>query len=253
MHLPTIALLLLTQAALADDLPPPNLAALQGSDGTVARLIEAHRLASLGQSARDPVLLFAAARLMQGITLREVTRQTVDAAVVPATEPKPDTAKKPKKDAATVVTPDVAAIAVVPDPARSAPLPGNLAPLALMEAARIMLPEGDILRDAIADAETETPPPGPVAQVTSLSQDAGGNTTFSLPLAGQSYGEIGLLRLGAGHLAFKVTDAAGNPVCEDTSAGPSALCGIVPRESGAFLVTITNDGGDPAPYLLITN
>lgn len=112
---------------------------------------------------------------------------------------------------------------------------------------------GDILRDAIADAETETPPPGPVAQVTALSQDAGGNTTFSLPLPGQSYGEIGLLRLWGGHLTLKVTDAAGNPVCQDSSAAPSALCGIIPRESCSFLVTITNDGGNPARYLLITN
>ena len=54
-------------------------------------------------------------------------------------------------------------------------------------------------------------------------------------------------------MTLKVTDAAGNTICQDTSAGPSALCGIIPRESGSFLVTITNDGGDPAPYLLITN
>lgn len=254
MRLPVL-LTLLALPALADDLPPPNTSPLHGTDGTVARLIEAHRLASLGQTAHDPVLLFAAARLMQGVTLREVTRQTAEPAAPP--EAKPDKTKKPKKDAAVAPAPDVPAITVVPDPAQSAPLPGSLNPQALMEAARAMLPSGDLMRDVIADAEGEIPPPGPVAEVTSLTQTAGGNTTFSLPLAGQSYAEIGLLRLdpdlGQGHLTLKVTDAAGNLICQDTSASSFALCGIIPRESGAFLVTVTNDGGETAPYLLITN
>jgi hypothetical protein len=124
---------------------------------------------------------------------------------------------------------------------------------ALLDAARDMAPEGDILRDVIADARADTPPPGPVAEVTSLRQSPGGATTFALPMAGQSYGEVGLLRLSGGPVTLRVTDAAGNPVCQDASAGPSALCGFVPRESDRFLVTITNDGSIPADYLLITN
>lgn len=235
------ALALLPLPAWAED--APNIAPLHGQDGAVARLLEAHRLQALGTDMRDPVLLMAAARLMQGVTLREVTRTEASPAA-----PKPDPKKKKAKEADAPVT-----ATVVPDPARAAPLPGSLDPGALMEAARGFLPEGDILRDAIADAEGETPPPGPVAEVTSLVQDAGGATTFALPLSGNSYGEIGLLRLGAGHLVLKVTDAAGNPVCEDASASRAALCGIVPRQSDRFLVTITNDGGVSAPYLLISN
>ena len=235
------ALALLPLPAWAED--APNISPLHGQEGAVARLLEAHRLQALGKDMRDPVLLMAAARLMQGVTLREVTRTEAGPA-----EPKPDARKKKAKEADAPVT-----ATVVPDPAQEAPLPGTLDPKALMEEARAMLPEGDILRDAIADAEGETPPPGPVAEVTSLVQDAGGGTTFALPLAGNSYAEIGLLRLGEGHLVLKVTDAAGNPVCEDASAGPAALCGVVPRESGGFLVTVTNDGGVSAPYLLVTN
>lgn len=240
------ALALVPLPAWAED--TPNIAPLHGQDGAVARLLEAHRLQALGKDMRDPVLLMAAARLMQGVTLREVTRTEAGPA-----EPKPDAKKKKTKEAPTTSASAPVTATVVPDPARQAPLPGTLDAKALMEAARAMAPEGAILRDAIADAESETPPPGPVAEVTSMIQDAGGATTFALPLAGNSYAEIGLLRLGEGHLVLKVTDAAGNPVCLDASAGPTALCGVVPRESGGFLVTITNDGGVSAPYLLVTN
>ena len=261
MRLPLVLALLALPAAAQEN--PPNVSPEQGADGSVARLIEAHRLADLGLEMRDAVLVFAAARLMQGVTLREVTRtQASPIEVTVARGPKPDEKKK-KKDkmadaAKPVVQPAAQTVAldapvVVPDPAQSAPLPGALAVHDLMETARTLLPEGDLLRDVIANAETEVPPPGPVAEVTSLLQAPGGETTFALPLAGQSYAEIGLLRLGAGHLTLRVTDAAGNPVCRDTSAGPSALCGVVPRESDHFLITITNDGADQAPYLLITN
>lgn len=246
--------LLLALPARADDLPPPNLAPLRGAEGAAARLIEAHRLHAIGLSARDPVVVLAAARMMQGVTLREVTRTSAR----PVTEPE----EKPRKKKAKAATPDLPPAdlppadplpTTVPDPAQSAPLPGALDVHAMMEEARDLVPEGELLRDVIADAESETPPPGPVAEVTSLVQSPGGAVTFALALAGDSYSEIGLLRLGAGLLTLRVTDAAGNPVCQDASAGPSALCGIVPRESDHFLVTITNEGTEPAPYLLITN
>lgn len=242
---PLLALALLAPALRAEDLPPPNIAPIHGRDGAVARLIEAQRLALLGQSVRDPVLLLAAARLMQGVTLREVTRARSD----PVAEPAEKSATKKTRQPAA----EAAAIPVVPDPAQAAPLTGALDPAALMQAARALLPQGSLLRDAIADLAAEVPPPGPVAEVTSLLQAPQGATTFALPLAGQSYAEIGLLRLGPGHLTLRVTDTAGHPVCQDASAGPSVLCGVVPRESARFLVTISNDGAEPAPYLLITN
>ena len=227
----------------------PNLSPLHGQDGSVARLIEAHRLADLGATTRDPVLLLAAARLMQGVTLREVPR----ALAAPVDQPTEKPAKKKGKEPAKNTAGPVPAIQTVPDPAQQAPLTGLLDAAALMEQARALLPQGSLMRDAIADLAAELPPPGPVAQVTSLTQDPGGATTFALPLAGQSYAEIGLLRLGPGHLTLRVTDAAGHPVCQDASAGPAVLCGLVPRESDRFLVTIGNDGADTAPFLLITN
>lgn len=242
------ALALAALVGRADEVPP-NIAPLQGQDGAVARLIEAHRLADLGTAMRDPVLVLAAARLMQGVTLREVPRKTAPAVAEPAEKAAAKAGKKKAKDAPTAVT----AIAVVPDPAQQAPLPGALDAAALMEQARAMLPQGSLLRDAIAGLAAEVPPPGPVVQVTSLVQAPGGATTFALALAGQSYAEIGLMRLGPGHLTLRVRDAAGHPVCLDASAGPSVLCGLVPRQSDRFLVTIANDGADAAPYLLLSN
>jgi hypothetical protein len=265
MRLP-LFLALLALPAFAEG--APDLGPMIGRPGSVARLIEAHRLYQLGQSAHDPVLVFAAARLMQEVTLREVTRTLAEPLPTP---PEPEKKPKDKKDKSNVdpakdgeplAAPAATAATVVPDPAQSAALPGALTPAAMMAEARNMVPDKDLLRDVIANAETETPPPGPVAQVTSLIQSAGGNTTFSMPLAGGSYGEIGLLRLSpdltpdhasAGHLSMLVTDAAGNPVCVDASASASALCGIVPKETGTFRITVTNDGTAPAAYLLITN
>ncbi len=258
----TLCLVLFALPAFAET--TPNVSPATGRPGTVARLIEAHQLYLLGQSAHDPLLIFAAARLMQGITLRDVAR-TVAGPLPKATRPDPVKNPKDKTKAAKDPLPGqpsdpkpLAGPEVVPDPAQAAPLPGALNPGAMMAEAGAMVPDKDLLGDLIAEAQTETPPPGPVAMVTSLIQSAGGNTTFSLPLAGKSYGEIGLLRLSAdlstaGHLTLTVSDQAGNPVCVDASASASALCGIVPKETGSFRVTVTNDGTTPAAYLLITN
>lgn len=271
MRLLPLCLALLALPAFAEgppNLSPPNLSPATGRPGTVARLIEAHRLYHLGQSAHDPLLILAAARLMQGVTLREVTRTIAEP--LPKDQD-PDKTAKAKTDAAQARSPgDVPSpppdARVVPDPAQSAPLPGALDPKAMMAEARDMLTPKDLLGDVIARAEAETPPPGPVAMVTSLVQGPAGTTTFGVPLAGDSYGEIGLLQLSAnsteaavsdpatvGHLTLTVTDAAGNLVCRDASATSTALCGIVPKETGTFRVTITNDGTAPAAYLLITN
>lgn len=240
MRLPLI-LALLALPAFAETAPDPGPAT--ASPGTVARLIEAHRLYQLGQTAQDPLLVFAAARLMQRVTLREVVRI--------AAEPVPDASPLPRP-----------ADKVVPDPARAAPLPAALNPQSLMAEARAMTPDNDLLRDVIAQAETEVPPPGPVAEVTSLVQPAGEKSTFSIPVAGGTYSEVGLLRLSGdgaddstaqGHLTLTVTDALGKPVCQDVSASASVLCGIVPQVNGMFRVSIANDGPAPAAYVLITN
>ena len=247
----------------------PNLSPATGRPGAAARLIEAHRLYQLGQSAHDPLLVFAAARLMQGLTLRQVTRTSAEPLPQPAA---PEPAPKPKdKKAKAAKDPDPQPEPepqpepqpkVVPDPAQAAPLPGALDPTAMMAEARALVPDKDLLAEVIADAEAEFPPPGQVVLVSPLVQSAGGNTTFALPLAGGSYGEIGLLRLSAdltpdlsttGHLTLTVSDATGNPVCVDASASASALCGIVPAQSGTFRITVTNDGTAPAAYLLISN
>lgn len=240
---------------------PANLSPVTAQPGAASRLIEAHRLFQLGKAAHDPLLVLAAARLMQGVTLREVTRRLADPLPRPAEpDPKPEDKKdKPLQDPPPDPLPPPEP-KVVPDPAQAAPLPGSLSPAALLAAARAMVPDKDPLGDVIADAEAQSPPPGQSVLVTSLIQSAAGNTTFLVPFAGESYGEIGLLRLSpdfpviaAGHLTLTVTDAAGNLACMDASASASALCGIVPRETGNFRVTITNDGLAPAAYLLITN
>ena len=58
MRLP-LFLALFALPALAEG--TPNLSPATGQPGAVARLIEAHRLFQLGQSAHDPLLVFAAA------------------------------------------------------------------------------------------------------------------------------------------------------------------------------------------------
>lgn len=191
-------------------------------EGPAARLIEAHRLASLGEVARDPVLLFAAARLMQGLQLTETRLEAATSATPPtdgSTDPSPDPAAR------------------VPDTTKAPPLPGQLSAAALFDAARALAPEDSALREAITLAAAEIPPPPALLHISPQSQE--GSESFALPLPGGSPVQIGLLRL-KGALSYSLTAPNGTVLCQDASTSAASLCTVTLPESQTL--TLTTEG-----------
>ncbi|NBZ89121.1 hypothetical protein [Stagnihabitans tardus] len=196
----------------------------QPTEGPAARLMEAHRLAALGETARDPVLLFAAARLMQGLQLTETPLSPAD----------PTTSAEPSTEGSAEPTPDPAA--TVPDPAKAPPLPGQLSAPALFDAARALAPEDSALREAITLAASEIPPPPALLQVSLHSQE--GSQSFALPLPGGSPVQIGLLRL-KGALSYSLSAPDGMVLCQDASTSAASLCTVTLPESQTLTLTTT--------------
>jgi len=194
------------------DTPPAETPA---PEGPAARWVAAHRLVDLGTRARDPVLVFAAARLIQGLQLAETQRQPTD--VNP--ELPPELAPNPT--------------AKVPDPAAQAPLPGALDAAALFETARQMAPEGSALREAIALAAAEVPAAPAFLQVSAQT----GAQSLTLTLAGGEPVQIGLIRLGA--LTYRLVAPDGTVLCEDASAARASLCTVTLPESQVLTLTTT--------------
>lgn len=195
------------------DTPPAETPAPEtpAPEGPAARWVAAHRLVDLGTRARDPVLVFAAARLIQGLHLAETQRQPTD--VNPELPPNP-TAK-------------------VPDPAAQAPLPGALDAAALFETARQMAPEGSALREAIALAAAEVPAAPAFLQVSAQT----GAQSLTLTLAGGDPVQIGLIRLGA--LTYRLVAPDGTVLCEDASGARASLCTVTLPESQVLTLTTT--------------
>ncbi len=214
------------------------------AEGPASRLVTAHRLAELGQADRDPVLLMAAARLMQGLQLAEGRLTAVE-------PPPPKKAAKPADPKAGAKTPtpspaDLQASATVPDPATATPLPGSLDPAALYETARQLAPEDSALREAIADAASEIPPPPALLTVSAMHQEKGAQS-FALALPGGDPVQIGLLRL-SGAPAFTLAAPDGTVLCEDASTSPGVLCTVTLPESQTLTLTLTG----PGDWLLAT-
>lgn len=211
----------------------------QPTEGPAARLVEAHRLTALGETSRDPVLLFAAARLMQGLQLTETPLSpadptaSADAPTDGSADPTPDPADTASGDS-TAARP--ASTATVPDPAKAPPLPGQLASQALFEAARALAPEDSALREAITLAATEIPPPPALLHVALQSQE--GSQSFALPLPGGSPVQIGLLRL-KGALTYSLTAPDGTVLCQDASTSAASLCTVTLPESQTLTLTTT--------------
>lgn len=223
---------MMAASALADTGKPGTGAAeVREAPGTEApaRLIEAQRLATLGEATRDPVLVFAAARLMQGLAPRAGgPADWTEGGQTPA----PGSA-------------DLKTSATVPDPASAPPLAGTLDAAALFESARSMAPADSALREAITSAATEVPPP-PVAlalQAFSTKDKA----TLTLPLPGGAPVQIGFLTL-AGQFAYTLTAPDGQVLCQDASATPGRLCTLTLPESQTL--TLTTMG--TADWLLLT-
>lgn len=208
------------------------------SEGPAARLVEAHRLAALGERLRDPVLVFAAARLMQGLALVETRVQPAKGG--PADYP--DSADRPAQGSAD---PTSGAAARVPDPSKMAPLPGQLNQALLFQSARQMAPEGSPLREAIALAAAEVSPAPAALQVA--AQDQNGAQDYALTLPGGDPVQIGLLRL-EGSLSFTLTDPEGKVLCQDASTSAASLCTVTLPETQ--ILTLSTQG--KARWLLAT-
>ena len=213
--LPLAMIALTTSPALAQD--------------PAARFVEAHRLAVLGAAANDPVLVFAAARLMQSLALRAAG--PADWTASPST---PGTGPADWQDGATV-----------PDPATATPLPGALNPGALFDTARNMAPPDSALRDAIAMAATEIPAAPDSLAVGELSSTDAAQVTLALP--GGAPVTIGLVTRD-GQFAYRLTDSTGATLCEDASTTAGRLCTLTLPESQTLTLQVTGT----ATWLLVT-
>lgn len=211
-----IALLLLAAPALAET-----------SEGAAARLIEAHRLAALGQEARDPVLVLAAARLMQGLQLTMTRLEPADPT---------DSAATPPPGPADLA---LGAAARVPDPTQAAPLPGALDVALLFETARQMAPPESALREAIALAASEIPAPPALLRLS--RQSATGPQSHRLDLPGGDPVQIGVLRL-SGDLSWQLSTEDGTILCQDGSTSAGSLCTVTLAEAQALTLSTTGSG-----------
>ena len=212
--LPLAMIALTTSPALAED--------------PASRFVEAHRLAVLGAAAKDPVLVFAAARLMQSLALR-----AAGPADWTATPSAPGARPADWQDGATV-----------PDPATAA-LPGALDPGALFATARHMAPPDSALREAIATAATEIPAAPDSLAVGELSSTDAAQVTLALP--GGAPVTIGLVTRD-GQFAYRLTDSTGTTLCEDASTTAGRLCTLTLPESQTLTLQVTGT----ATWLLVT-
>ncbi len=212
----TLTLILLAAPALAED--KPNLdAGAPAMPGSVALLLSAQNLYTLGQSDKDPLMVLTAARMMGSLTLIPATRT-------------PETKGKPQS--ATLTLPD-----------------SN----SMMATARTLAAGDDMLPDLIERIGREIPPQAKSLRVTLSQLDAGVTDIWTLPFYGSSYAELAILGSGQGNLDLLVQDANGNRICQDNGSADRATCGFTPKDNGDFTVIVTNSGSAPDAYQLVTN
>ena len=208
------ALILLAAPALAED--KPNLDPTAAAvPGAVALYLSARALYDQGVAVNDPLMVLTAARMLRGVTLIAADR--------------------------------------IPDPAaKTAPQVIPLDPAVLLATARALNPDGT-LTDLINATAAETPPPPKALRATPAHLDPGQSQAWTLQFYGGTYAELAIIGAGQGNLDLLVTDANGNPICQDNGSADTATCGFVPRDNGDFTVSVTNSGQSPDAYQLITN
>ena len=210
-----------------------NLAAPQaaGAGGSVARLVTALDLYAAGLVGPDALNLAVAARLVQGVDMRDSTGWTMTDA--------------PLAD---------------PAPLPAIPADGALARLDLLAsdtgmAGALMMAEED---PALADVLYGLPPVArgrPQGGVSEARAEvaAGQAQVWEMVFAGQSPAEV-LVLAGAGPgLRWRVEDGAGQPVCGPHAAAEARLCAFTPAANGFFRVVVENPGDGPGLYALLTN
>lgn len=212
----SFALFLLALPAAAEDKPnlDPTAPAIPGA---VAMLVSAQSLYALGQARKDPLMVLTAARMMGDLALIPADRTPVSTG-----KPGPVTMALPDADA-------------------------------MLATARALADGGDMLPDLIESVATEAQVQPKSLQVTPSRLDPAMADTWTLPFYGGTYAELAILGAGQGNLDLRVTDADGNPVCQDSGSADTAICGFTPRDNGEFTATITNAGDAADSYSLITN
>jgi hypothetical protein len=208
-----LALLLTAAPALAQDKAVLDPAAFAQS-GAVALYLQARGLATLGQAAKDPLLVAAAARILQGLTLTDTPRQ--------------------------------------PDPApASLPTPGAPDAAALLDTAR-GLDAGLTYSDLIDLLAREVPPAPKAVRATASTLAPGQSEVWTLPFFGGTYGELAILGDGKSNLDMVVTGTGDTQICQDRGSADAAFCGFTLVENGDVRITIQNVGASPDTYLLLT-
>ena len=208
----TLALLLLTTPALAETALDAKALA---EPGAVALYLQASQLYTLGQQAKDPLTVIAAAQLLRGLTLTDTAR--------------------------------------VQDPAPNAPTPlAQLDQAKLIQTART-LDAGENYSDLIEQVASDLPPKTKALAATASTLAAAATETWTLSFYGGTYAELAILGDGKSNLDLSVSDANGTPICLDLGSADAALCGFTLRDNGAVKVTVTNAGDRPDTYILLTN
>ena len=198
--------------ARADDALDTTAAARPGA---VALYIQAAELYALGQTAKDPLTVLTAARLLRGLTLTDTARS--------------------------------------PDPAPAATTPLTpLDPQTLLDTAR-SLDAGQSYTDLIAQVTTEAQVRPQALRGTVARLAPGATQTWTLPFFGGTYAELAILGDGAGNLDLLVTADNGSQICLDKGNADTAFCGFALRDNGSVTVTVNNTGTTPDTYTLLTN
>jgi len=208
----TLAVLLAASPLCAEANLDPTAPARPGA---VALYVQARSLHDLGQTAKDPLMVLSAARLMRGLTLTDTPR--------------------------------------IPDPAPSEATPLTaLDAKTMLDTAR-SLDAGQTFTDLIEYVAREVVPQPKALRATAATLAPGDMAIWTLAFFGGSYAELAIVGHADGNLDLLVSDDKGIHICLDNGSGDTALCGFTPAENGRFIVTVTNPGKTPDTYLLLTN
>lgn len=225
----TLIAAVLTTAALTNPLSAQDKSgrnidpAGTGTKGGVAQMALAQDLYALGMAQLDTLTVLTAARLAQGVDLKDVEREL---------ETKPAEAVAEDPDAAD----------------------GPVDVPAMLASAKSLAGEDEFLAGLIEDAEVE----GSRGRVGGASKTlsrlpAGARDTWKIPFYGNSYAEIAVIGDGDTNLDVLVSDENGNTICYDVSWSDKVYCDFVPAWNGYFIVTVENGGRIRNSYYLLTN
>jgi hypothetical protein len=201
----------------------PNLSQdPRGAQGSVARVVLAHRTHQAALAQGDAVLLLAALRLARSVTLRSPT--------------------------SWLKSPEGSSDNAAPVPA-DATDPGGAVALAILQG---MAADDPDLQDLVYDLDAQVPHPrqGTAAEARS-ALDAGQADSWRIPLDGQLPAEIALIGDGDSALSMTVTDDGGAVVCARAPGTAAMLCSFTPARNGFFTVEVRNTGPAQTGYRLL--